>query len=146
MQICFSRGRGTIVAIIWIMTTTTARFVLLDHDFPQPHQDLMLEVEGGLWTWRLTEEPRPGVLQQAQRLPDHRLLYLDYEGPVSGNRGTVGRRDFGTCTWISRKNDRVVVRLAGQRLIGLMTLQESQGEFWELTFLVESDLHGGAIR
>ena len=31
----------------------------------------------------------------ATRLPDHRLAYLEYEGPVSGNRGVVRRIDSG---------------------------------------------------
>ena len=32
----------------------------------------------------------------AIRLPDHRKHYLDYEGEVSGDRGTVSRIDSGT--------------------------------------------------
>jgi len=30
------------------------------------------------------------------RTPDHRAMYLDYEGPISGNRGTVRRVDAGS--------------------------------------------------
>ena len=33
----------------------------------------------------------------AHRLPDHRALYLTYEGPVSGNRGSVRRELSGAC-------------------------------------------------
>jgi hypothetical protein len=30
------------------------------------------------------------------RLPDHRRVYLDYEGPISGGRGEVVRVEAGT--------------------------------------------------
>jgi hypothetical protein len=32
----------------------------------------------------------------AQRIADHRLAYLEYEGPISGGRGTVRRLDGGS--------------------------------------------------
>lgn len=72
------------------------RFVILTHDHPFRHWDLMLEEGPGLRTWRLTEAPQPGRAIAAERLPDHRCEYLDYEGPVSGGRGTVRRVDHGT--------------------------------------------------
>ena len=50
------------------------------------HYDLMLEV-GVLRTW--SEPPVAGVELECRLLADHRLPYLDYEGPISGGRGTV---------------------------------------------------------
>jgi len=71
------------------------RFVLLQHDWDGTHYDLMLEEAGVLKTWRLslplTDQP-----QDATALSAHRLLYLDYEGPISGNRGVVRRVARGT--------------------------------------------------
>lgn len=67
------------------------RFVVLQHDWPQLHWDLMLENGANLRTWRLAEAPRPGNSIALVRLPPHRSIHLDYEGPVSGNRGTVRR-------------------------------------------------------
>jgi len=69
------------------------RFVIQFHDAPDgPHYDLMLEHEGALATWRLEELPGgaggAGAMP-AEKLPDHRLAYLSYEGPVSGGRGSV---------------------------------------------------------
>lgn len=49
-----------------------------------------------LKAWRLLDEFRSGTWLTAQTLPDHRLMYLDYEGPISGNRGTVSRLTSGT--------------------------------------------------
>jgi hypothetical protein len=68
----------------------------------------MLEAEGVLWTWALAQLPidwrkladdqtlvgeSNSVL--AERLADHRLDYLTYEGQVSGDRGEVRRLDEG---------------------------------------------------
>ncbi|MBI3408409.1 MAG: hypothetical protein HY040_08635 [Planctomycetes bacterium] len=72
------------------------RFVILEHDHPELHWDFMLEMDGILKTWRLGSPPViDGDAIAATPLPDHRLLYLDYEGPVSGGRGTVKRWDGG---------------------------------------------------
>ena len=73
------------------------RFVILRHDAPQGlHFDFLLEVSGVLRTWALPQPPDSGVEMACKALPDHRVEYLDYEGPVSGGRGTVDRWDWGT--------------------------------------------------
>ncbi len=72
------------------------RYVILTHDHPFPHWDLLLEWGETCRTWRLLEEPAPGKTVAAEILPDHRRHYLDYEGPVSGGRGRVTRWDGGT--------------------------------------------------
>ncbi|HEV2971076.1 MAG TPA: DNA polymerase ligase N-terminal domain-containing protein [Pirellulales bacterium] len=59
------------------------------------HWDLMLESGAALRTWALAAEPASDILIAAEQLPDHRLAYLDYEGPISGDRGTVIRWDAG---------------------------------------------------
>jgi len=102
------------------------RFVILTHDHPFPHWDLMLEQAGSLRTWRLLREPdAPGPIV-AEPLPDHRLEYLDYEGPVSRNRGTVCRWDAGDYVFVNEPpglpSGRIVVRLTGERLHGTAAL------------------------
>ncbi|MFO0841242.1 MAG: DNA polymerase ligase N-terminal domain-containing protein [Gemmataceae bacterium] len=108
------------------------RFVLLHHDHPHPHLDLMLEVEGVLWTWRLSHEPSVGVTQQAQRLGHHRLAYLDYEGPVSGGRGRVARLDSGLINWVERGDSRAVAELFGGKVRGRLILVRQNEEAWEV--------------
>lgn len=71
------------------------RFVILEHDHPFLHWDLMLECGEVLRTWRLTAAPAPGLCVSAKAIGDHRRAYLDYEGPVSGNRGKVMRWEWG---------------------------------------------------
>jgi hypothetical protein len=109
-----------------------ARFVILTHDWPSPHWDFLVEVEanGVLRAWRLFDEPRPGADVRAEANAPHRPHYLDYEGPVSGNRGTVVRWDWGTCDWARDEPDRVEVRLRGARLTGTVAVWEAQGVWW----------------
>ncbi|MEM7473882.1 MAG: hypothetical protein AAF483_02760 [Planctomycetota bacterium] len=87
------------------------RFALLRHEYLETettgqesqhsHWDLMLEHAGAraLVTFQLQELP-PKILGHAEseatlvpaiRIADHRPLYLDYEGEISGNRGSVRR-------------------------------------------------------
>ncbi len=105
------------------------RYVILEHDHPVLHWDLMLEMEGVLKTWRLpappTEQPT-----EALALGDHRLAYLDYEGPVSGNRGKVHRWDAGTFRMQESTLDRWIVSLDGSRWRGNITLQHARGATW----------------
>ena len=70
---------------------STGRFVLLEHDCPALHWDFLLEQPDAAATWRLCDFPWPGRSVWSERIADHRLLYLVYEGPVSGNRGSVRR-------------------------------------------------------
>ena len=99
------------------------RFVVLEHDFPDLHWDLMLEVGPVLKTWRLTHPPASdGGRVNAVPIADHRLVYLDYEGPISGNRGTVKRWDWGEYQ-IEEGTDRI--RLAGVKVQGVLSLRET---------------------
>lgn len=69
------------------------RYAILRHEaVAEPHFDLLFETAPGsmLAAWRA---PRWPITRRTRllRLPDHRPLYLDYEGPVSGDRGRVNR-------------------------------------------------------
>jgi hypothetical protein len=78
------------------MLAAMPRFVILAHDWPRPHFDLLLEAGPVLKAWRLLAEPVPDAWVPAEPNADHRLMYLDYEGPVSGGRGEVRRWLAGT--------------------------------------------------
>ena len=116
-----------------------SRFVLLFHDWPAgprgSHCDLMLECAGVLRTWVIESLPHnwsAGKNIAAERLPDHRLAYLDYDGPVSGDRGEVRRVDWGTFEFMHDSADRCEVVLAGEVLRGTIELRRD-GERWLLT-------------
>ena len=72
-----------------------ARFVILEHSVNGAvHFDLMLEVAGQelLRTFQLARWPLAvGEGCACARLADHRRAYLDYEGEISGGRGSVRR-------------------------------------------------------
>lgn len=110
------------------------RYVILEHDYPILHWDLMLEAADVLRTWRLTAPPTPGIMITATAAFDHRRLYLDYEGPVSENRGRVVRWDHGTFIWQETEEDYLAVDLHGVRLRGPVVLKRVKADEWALTF------------
>jgi DNA polymerase Ligase (LigD) len=117
------------------------RFVLLFHDCPPDfgrpsHWDLMLQAGDVLRTWALAELPQMSVPSHpvdAERLADHRLAYLDYEGPVSGGRGTVSCVDAGTFETLVADDDSWDVAIAGKTLRGRFMLRRVHEPHWVLT-------------
>lgn len=124
------------------------RFVVLYHEVAAgaataaapsrgSHWDLMLEPPSlpadhtpetrALWTWAISERPDLAGALPAERLPYHRLQYLEYEGPISGGRGQVSRWDTGDYQLLQFGPDRCVVQLTGQRLRGRFTLRTEPG-------------------
>jgi hypothetical protein len=90
----------------------------------------MLETDGVLRTWRLRQPPTPGQIIGAEALADHRLFYLDHEGPVSGGRGNVTRCDTGVFEWEMDSPHRVAARLTGDKFHGRVLLVASEGSGW----------------
>jgi hypothetical protein len=104
------------------------RFVILEHDHPILHWDLMLEAGDALHTWRLAEEPVQERAIEATALADHRAMYLDYEGPVSGNRGTVRRWDAGEFAEDAESSpSKRVLFLQGVRVQGRVRIERMDG-------------------
>ncbi len=122
------------------------RFVILEHRGtanykPGVHWDLMLEEDGVLKTWELTalpdsasagSEKEPHV---ATQLPDHRLAYLEYEGPISGGRGEVRQWDAGMYELVERTDTRIVCQLRGRRLLCRLSLERQSADGgWRVTW------------
>jgi hypothetical protein len=130
-------------------------FVILFHEWPpdsprSSHFDLMLESDGALRTWAIAGLPcswraTAGLPSSADatasesvaatQIPDHRLAYLDYEGPVGGDRGQVRRLDAGTFVSIKESSDEWIVEFSGQRIHGRVILQRTQesNSQWQMT-------------
>ncbi|MCX7385683.1 MAG: hypothetical protein NTX48_03365, partial [Planctomycetales bacterium] len=72
------------------------RFTILLHDYPYWHWDFLLEHGDHALCWRLLRQPCCDEPIATEQLPPHRLLYLDYAGPVSHDRGTVTCIGSGT--------------------------------------------------
>lgn len=124
-----------IFSILPEKSATMPRFVILTHDHPILHWDFMLENEAVLRTWRLSQPPAAGAIIFAEPLADHRLAYLDYEGPVCGNRGTVRSFDRGNYVAVEETADLVVVELSGNQLNGQASLRRlSHPGTWTFQF------------
>lgn len=103
-------------------------YVLLRHDPPMRsaatvHWDLMLDTGTILRTWALDELPVVDRPIAARGLPDHRRAYLEYEGPVSGDRGEVTRIERGQYSVIEEQSGLLVARLAGSMQARTLRLQ-----------------------
>ena len=97
------------------------RFVILRHELPshrsrESHWDLMFEQGDVLRTWAVQEIPPLDTWIDADLLPDHRVAYLDYEGPISGDRGTVSQWDAGTFEWLEETEAEIKIALSGKHL------------------------------
>ncbi len=109
------------------------RFVVLRHEMPPDaarpsHWDfmvecIMVEQDAVLRTWALAEEPTPDRPIAAESLEDHRLAYLDYQGPVSNDRGSVTRWDRGVCTIEETTDQITVIAVQGEKLVGRVEIQ-----------------------
>src|SRR5262245_27935210 len=113
-----------------------SHFSILSHDYPTPHWDLFLEAGDVLCSWRLLAPLAAGVVVPAQPTGDHRLLYLNYEGPLTGDRESVTRVDGGTFIWETDSLEHVVVRIVGTRFAGRLILV-SKPDGWTCRFLPE---------
>ncbi len=114
------------------------------------HWDFMLESEERLRTWDLRQLPAgwaehlglPSSESESESevialpLPDHRLAYLDFEGPLSGDRGSVRRCDQGTYKFFQETEEKLIVVLTGKFLRGTVQLVREK-ESWLLA-LAES--------
>jgi hypothetical protein len=134
------------------------QFVLHYHDCPPgflraPHWDLMLEAGDSLCTWALAELPCNWHMAQsrtaaiypncpsiatrhavdAEKLGDHRSAYLDYEGPVRGERGRVVRIDRGTYIGDWELADEWQLEISGGLWRGKIVLQQTDATNWTLT-------------
>ncbi len=121
--------------------TTMPRFVVLHHQTDAgSHYDLMFEAGDILKTWSLTEQPQSNRELRCTSLPDHRLAYLEYEGPISGGQGFVTRWDQGTYQRQEPMGSDWVVELHGERLAGKATLapparQSEKALIWTFCYL-----------
>lgn len=112
----------------------STRFTVLLHEpaagTPNPaHWDILLEPAAGapaLLTWSIPPqrwEVEESFRARGIRLPDHRRVYLDYEGEVAGHRGHVRRLDTGTCDILGPGR----FRLSGSFFNGELTVRSFAG-------------------
>ena len=120
------------------------RFVILRHQMPPQssrpdHWDLMLEDGSHLLTWALPAVPLVGEQFWALPLAEHRIEYLDYEGPLTGDRGSVTRHDWGSYKQLSDDDQQQVFMLRGQYMSGRVTIGKITKNAGEVELRIEPE-------
>lgn len=103
----------------------------------------MLETGERLTTWDVPPACGTDALDRlesfrcrALRLPDHRAMYLEYEGPISEGRGSVRRLDAGTFETLEPNR----YRLSGRFFRGVLSVEPSaEEESTSLFFQLETN-------
>ena len=118
-------------------------FVILLHqtgkEMERPdHFDLMLQDGDALITWELDRMLTPGTVAFGRQLPNHRLEYLEYEGPISRDRGTVRRIEKGFFRWMTREPDISTVEFDGAELAGIVTIERIEEDRFRFSSEPES--------
>ena len=93
------------------------RCAVLHHEgVENPHYDVLFETAPGsvLATWRAEHWPIQAG-DYVVRIADHRRDYLDYEGPISGDRGRVRRVYAGTCSAVALQDGHLEVQFPDGR-------------------------------
>lgn len=98
------------------------RFAIVQHDHPYPHFDLFLEAGSVLRSWRLPLSFPSSEPFAVEPTANHRLVYLDYEGPISNDRGTVVKVDSGTFQWVRDDPQQLVILLSGAEYTGRLAI------------------------
>ncbi len=99
-----------------------AAFAILEHATAGGvHWDFLIEMgaEQPLAAWRLAASPlsESGDIP-AERIADHRRVYLEYEGEIRGGRGVVRRVERGTACVRVLEGPRLSAKLLGRTLRG----------------------------
>jgi len=103
------------------------KFVIHHHLTVPDHYDLMIEKGDALLTWRILSREFTKFLRglpvHAERIRDHRKDYLDYEGPVSCDRGRIEVYDSGE--YAGDASDSVIfLPINGTILKGTLSIKE----------------------
>jgi hypothetical protein len=101
------------------------RFVLLEHRWDGVHWDFMLEAGDVLRTWAIDAPIAAGADLPARAMADHRRIYLEYQGEISGGRGSVRRLDEGVYEVREWADDRVRILVRGHQLVGEVEIRQS---------------------
>lgn len=112
-----------------ITLENTYRFAILEHTQQAGvHWDLLLDWPEAerLPTWQTDVSPENvDAFHSAKRIFDHRRVYLDFEGEISGGRGSVRQWDTGTYAVVEKTSEFLIVQLSGKRVAGRVRLDTS---------------------
>jgi hypothetical protein len=110
-------------------------FVVQEHTTPEGvHWDLMIEQGQALTTFRLAESPENAMdhAVEAERIFDHALRFLTYEGPVQKGTGRVRIVERGQYDLFDESDDALILGFHGTILKGRFTLARTEGAVWRV--------------
>jgi hypothetical protein len=114
--------------------SVSKQFVVQEHRRgDKVHWDLMLEEQGVLATYRLPLPPekitdKPVVVE---KIFEHDLKFLTYEGPVNKGLGTVRIIDSGVFEMLETTERTVRFRMEGKILCGEFTFEHIEQDWWQ---------------
>lgn len=114
------------------------RFVIQQHTKPDDlHWDLMLECDGVLQTYRLDKPPAEILISDAgaEKIFDHPIRFLTYQGPVNNGKGNVKIADEGTYQTIESSDNNIKFKLDGKILTGSFILKHVKENLWQFELL-----------
>ena len=116
-------------------TPNVVPFVIQEHRQPEEvHWDLMIQREDVLWTWRMACPPEaiadPPL--PLERIADHPVRFLTYEGPVQQNTASVRIADRGTVEILDPTEAALKIVFQGQVLKGPFLLSQQSGGRYRL--------------
>jgi hypothetical protein len=109
------------------------RFVIQKHTTAGGiHWDWMVEGDGVLQTWRVNCPPGQVGKEpiETERIADHSIRFLTYEGPVQQNTGTVQIEDRGAAVLSVCSEGRVEVCLEGRIVRGRFAFYSEKGRWF----------------
>lgn len=94
----------------------------------------MLESGNVLKTWRINVPPELIGKEptHAERIFDHNVKFLTYQGAVNREQGTVAIVDRGTAETLEEKQETIRLRLHGKILAGEFALEHIEHDHWRL--------------
>lgn len=149
--------RPSVVVLLHTLPDSTSHFDLLIRLFAAeasqastgaPQAELDAEIDAktdakndaeirDLLAFRCPQRPdrlEPGARLELERLADHRRLYLDYEGPIAGDRGVVRRVAVGDLRHATLDESRGELLVQWNDATGLahLSLRRHSGANWSL--------------
>ncbi len=118
--------------------TTGQRFVIQEHTKPDDlHWDLMLECGDILQTYRLGNPPEEILISPAaaEKISDHPMRFLTYEGLVNDGKGNVKIADSGTYQETESTESSIKLKLDGKILTGKFLLSHIKENLWQFEML-----------
>lgn len=113
--------------------TTIRKFVIQEHTTAaDKHWDIMLQSDNWLQTWRLNCPPEKISEQpvNAEKIFDHPLKFLTYQGPVQNQTGTVYTVEKGTYIIENQTEKQMELNMHGKILNGKFTLTKTNLQNW----------------